>query len=157
MRKRITGHDAPTAPQATAGWLDLEPIAQVELTSEERGYPIETALRAQAGPGWRAETPGPQSIRLIFDRPLALRRIRLVFEEPSLQRTQEFTLRWAPAGGRPEQEILRQQYTFSPPDTAREVEEYQVDLADAAALVLQIIPEIGGGPARASLASLQLA
>ncbi|HMQ31960.1 MAG TPA: hypothetical protein PKD53_14620 [Chloroflexaceae bacterium] len=156
MRKRIMGGaSADAAPEG--GWLDLEQLAQVELTSEEPGAPIEAALGQGAGAGWRAAEPGPQTIRLIFDRPQPLRRVRLEFQEEARQRTQEFALRWSADGGRTFHDLLRQQYTFSPPGTTRQVEDYQVGLDGVTALELQIVPEIGGGPALASLARLRLA
>jgi hypothetical protein len=40
--------------------------------------------------GWRAASPGTQTIRLIFDEPQKLRCIWLVFEESENTRTQEF-------------------------------------------------------------------
>lgn len=155
MRKRVIGADAGDAP-AAAEWLDLEAIAQVELTSEDPARPIEAALRG-SGEGWRAAGPGPQEIRLIFDRPLQLRRIYLRFEEPEQQRSQEFALRWSADGGQSYRELLRQQYSFSPPGTTREVEEYRVELAGVTVLALQIDPDRGAGAARASLAALRLA
>jgi hypothetical protein len=51
---------------------------------------------------------------------------------------------------------VRQQYHFSPPGTTREEEDFQVDLSDVRALELIIIPETGGGGARASLHRLRL-
>ena len=67
----------------------MDRIASVEVTSEENGYPIESALlRAKSGVG--AATPGTQFIRLIFDEPQKLKRIRLVFEDAESTRTQEF-------------------------------------------------------------------
>jgi hypothetical protein len=51
---------------------------------------------------------------------------------------------------------VRQQWTFSPPESIREVEEYQVDLSNVAVLELVIKPNIGGGLARASLKNLRL-
>ena len=80
-----------------------------------------------------------------------------MFEENDLVRTQEFVLRWTPGGGAPWQEIVRQQYNFSPPDSRREVEDYVVDIDSLAQLELTIIPDIGGGDARATLARLRLA
>lgn len=139
------------------GWLDLEALAQVELTSEAPDAPIEAALRPGSGPGWRAAAPGAQAIRLIFDRPQLLRRIQLVFHEEVQQRSQEFVLRWSPDGGRTFQDLLRQQYTFSPPGTTRQLEDYNVNLAGVTVLVLEIVPDMGGGPAHASLAALRLA
>jgi hypothetical protein len=74
-----------------------------------------------------------------------------------LQRTQQFVLRWSSNGGRSYREIVRQQYNFSPPGTTREREDYAVDLDGVTTLELNIVPDISGGPARASLAQLRLA
>jgi hypothetical protein len=54
-------------------------------------------------------------------------------------------------------EIVRQQWNFSPPQTAREIEDYQVDLASVKVLELVIVPDIGGGNTYASLENLGLA
>jgi hypothetical protein len=43
-------------------------------------------------------------------------------------------LRWSADGGRSVKEILRQQWNFSPPDSIREVEEYQVELSGVTVL-----------------------
>jgi hypothetical protein len=51
---------------------------------------------------------------------------------------------------------VRQQWNFSPPESIREVEEYQVELSNVTVLELVIKPDIGGGVARASLKSLRL-
>ena len=106
--------------------------------------------------GWRAAEPGPQTIRLIFDQPQKLKQISLVFEEKEIQRTQEFVLRWSSDGGNSFREIVRQQWNFSPPQTKREVEEYQVELSNVTLLELVIVPNMSGGVARASLKSLRL-
>ena len=45
---------------------------------------------------------------------------------------------------------------FSPPDSIREVEEYQVELSGVTVLELVINPNIGGGVARASVKNLRL-
>src|ERR1700720_4912499 len=112
MRKRLI-----TAPQSIRthgeGWLDLERAAVVEVTSEEKEYPVESALIAGELRGWRAADSGAQTIRLIFDRPQRLKRIALVFEETETGRTQEFVLRWSGDGGRSFRVILRQQWNFS--------------------------------------------
>jgi hypothetical protein len=93
----------------------------------------------------------------MFDKPQKLRRIVLVFEENDIQRTQEFVLRWSPDGGHSFREIVRQQWNFSPPDSVREVQEYQVELTGVTVLELIITPEISGGTARASLKSFRVA
>jgi hypothetical protein len=51
---------------------------------------------------------------------------------------------------------VRQQYHFSPSGATEEIEEYQVELEDVAALELTIIPSLSGG-SYASLAQLRLA
>jgi hypothetical protein len=80
-----------------------------------------------------------------------------VFEEREAPRTQEFVLRWSADGGRSYREVVRQQYTFSPPGTGQEVEDYAVDLEGVTALELSIVPDIGGGACRASLSEWSLA
>jgi hypothetical protein len=157
MRKRIIGHGPRDVAAAEPGWLDLEHLAQVEITSEDAGYPIESALISGIRSGWRAAQPGEQTIRLLFDEPRRLKRIHLVFSEGELERTQEFVLRWSPDGGQSYREIVRQQYNFSPPEAAREVEDYDVDLDGVTALELRIMPNISGGGARASLTQLSVA
>lgn len=157
MRKRIISQKPRDIAAAEPGWLDLERLAEVEITSEDADHPIEAALIPGKGLGWRAAQPGEQTIRLLFDEPLRLRRIHLMFHEGEQERTQEFVLRWSPDRGQSYQEIVRQQYNFSPPGAADEVEDYDVDLDGVTALELKIVPDISGGSARASLAQLRLA
>ena len=157
MRKRIIGPGPGEVAAAEPGWLDLERLAQVEITSEAVDYPIESALIPGTGSGWRAAQPGEQTIRLLFDEPQRLKRIHLVFQENEQERTQEFVLRWSSDGGQSYREIVRQQYNFSPPEAAAEVEDYDVDLDGVTGLELKIVPDISGGSARASLAQLRVA
>jgi hypothetical protein len=156
MRKRIVNRGSKRSLSADHAWLDLERLAKVEITSEEAGRPIESALTAGGGPGWLATETGKQTIRLLFDEPQAVGRIHLVFEDKERERTHEFVLRWSKDGGRSYREILRQQYTFNPAGATREVEDYTVNLDGVTALELTIVPDLSGGNARASLASLQL-
>jgi hypothetical protein len=158
MRKRIVKHCSEGTPSgARWEWLDLEPLIQIEVTSEDAAHPIESALVHTGAQGWRAEGPGEQTIRLLFDGPAQLRGVRLVFREELQDRTQEFVLRWSADGGHMYQEIVRQQYTFRPPGTVREIEEYAVDLGGVTTLELRIVPDIGGGDAVASLERMRLA
>ena len=157
MRKRIIGHGPGEVAAAEPGWMDLERLAQVEITSEDVDHPIDSALIPGTGSGWRAAQPGEQTIRLRFNEPQRLQRLHLVFQEDEQERTQEFVLRWSPDGGQSYREIVRQQYNFSPPAVAGEVEDYDVDLDGVTALELRIVPNISGGSARASLAQLRLA
>jgi hypothetical protein len=161
MRKRVTSPVSQSPPHhpevPEPEWLDLEQIAQVEVTSEDAAYLIESALVPGEESGWRAARPGEQTIRLIFDRPQRLSRMWLLFIEPDTTRTQEFVLRWSPDGGRSFREILRQQWNFGPPETIREAEDYRVELAGVTVLELEIVPDKSGGEARASLAQWRLA
>src|SRR5437870_12852645 len=156
MRKRLIAPIPPDAPSLDEGWLDLDRAAVVEVTSEDKEYPVESSLISGEMRGWRAADSGTQTIRLIFDQPQRLTRIALVFEETAIKRTQEFVLRWSPDGGRSFRDIVRQQWNFSPPDTVREVEEYQVELSYVTVLELIVVPDNNRGVARASLKNLRL-
>jgi hypothetical protein len=156
MRKRIGSQPQRESPPANTGWLDLEALARVEVTSEDAAHPIESALLTIGATGWRAESPGEQTVRLLFDAPQRLRRIRLVFREEKEARTQEFVLRWSPTAESSWRDVVRQQYHFSPLGATEEFEEYQVELEDVVGLELTIIPNLSGG-SYASLAQLRLA
>lgn len=157
MRKRLITPPPRSASSPSEDWLDLDSVAVVEVTSEERGYPVESALVSAETQGWRAAGSGTQTIRLIFDVPQRIRRIWLVFEETEAERTQEFVLRWFSDGGHSFREIVRQQWNFSPPDTIREIEDYQVELLNVTVLELVIVPDNRRRAVRASLNSLRLA
>lgn len=157
MRKRIIHRDPQPASSSNQQWLDVEHLAQIEITSEDSAHPIESALIPSAGPGWRAAQAGQQTIRLLFDEPQSVRHVRLLFQENQRERTQQFMLRWSSDGGQSYREIVRQQYNFSPPGATSECEDYNVDLDGVTVLELSIIPDLSGGPACASLAQLRLA
>lgn len=152
MRKRFVKSPAAVKEQ-NERWLDLEHAATVEVTSEDKAFPIESSLSIKHGQGWRAAEPGAQTIRLLFDEPQEIRCISLTFEEDEVKRTQEFALR----SGGPFREIVRQQWNFSAPSATREVEEYRVELSGVSVLELTIVPDISGGAACASLKRLRLA
>lgn len=154
MRKSIIvpgGQDVPTPADK---WLDLEQLARVEITSEDPRYPIEAALVRDGRPGWLAGGPGLQIVRLVFDEPQRIRRVWLHFAERTVVRTQEFVLRWGTGDGQPTREVVRQQWVFSPGGSTHETEDYRVDLSEVTVLELAISPDISGGAAHASRASL---
>lgn len=157
MLKRIVGQHPHHAPASNQDWLNLDVLAQVEVTSEDVNHPIESGLLPGSESGWRAAQSGPQTVRLVFDQPQRIRRMHLEFREDELERTQQFVLRWSSNGGQSYREIVRQQYNFSPPGTISECEDYRVDLDEVTTLELSIVPDISGGAARASLAQLRLA
>ena len=156
MRKRLITPIPEKTSAFNEGWLDLDGAAAVEVTSEEKDHPVESALVAGARRGWQASDSGTQTIRLLFDKPQRLTRIALVFEETETERTQEFVLQWSADGGQSFLDIVRQQWNFSPPNSIREAEEYRVELSDVKVLELTIVPDISRRTARASLKSLLL-
>src|SRR6266852_4572487 len=137
-------------------WLQLEQTAKVEVTSEDPSFPIESALASGKGPGWRAAEKGKQIIRIIFDKPRPLRRIRLEFSETEVERTQEFTLQWSAESGGPFRDIVRQQWNFSPHGSTIEVEDHQVDLDSVAVLELALRPDLAPGNAFATLSKWRM-
>ena len=156
MRKRLIPSFASVASLPEGDFLELDRIASVEVTSEEKDHEIENALTSGERHGWRAGAPGVQTSRLVFDQPQKLSRVSLLFEEKEVERTQEFVLRWSPDSGDSFREIVRQQWNFSPPETIRESEEYRAELSGVTVLELMIVPDISRGGARASLKSLRL-
>src|ERR1700758_5278867 len=109
MRKRLITPPAETIRACAGGGIDIERAAVVEVTSEDKDFPIESAFVSGDSRGWRASAPGSQTIRLIFAQPQKLKCISLMFEENETQRTQEFVLQWSPDGGLSAKEIVRQQ------------------------------------------------
>jgi hypothetical protein len=160
MQKEIIANT--TTPKKTHGdphWLDLESIARVQLTSEAPSFPIENALSTNPERneiGWRAATPGPQTIALIFTVSTHLRRIFLRFIEHKTERTQEFVLRYS-SEKETNREIVRQQWNFSPTGSSQEIEDYTVDLHGVTTLELIIDPDRGRGDSHATLNALRLA
>jgi hypothetical protein len=153
MRKRVLQNK--NADGQVREWLDLEQIATVEVTSEDPNFPIESALSAD-GQGWRAAEPGEQVIRLVFDHPQELHRIRLEFFEPEITRTQEFALRYS-RKGEPLREIVRQQWNFSPQGSTSEIEDYRIDVDGVLFLELALKPDLTPSGAVATLKAWRIA
>ncbi|MDA3902871.1 MAG: hypothetical protein PF441_05395 [Desulfuromusa sp.] len=157
MRKRIITSVQQETAALDQDWLNLEALAEVEITSEDTAHPIESALLPGRASGWRAEGPGKQTIRLLFVNPQRLRRIFLNFVETHTERTQEYVLRWSSDNGQSFKEIVRQQWNFNPQGATSETEDHHVELPAVTVLELIIIPDISGGNTNASLAQLRLA
>jgi hypothetical protein len=155
MRKRLIKHKENESPDLD--WLNVERLAEVEVTSEDAAHPIEDALLPSRVSGWRAAESGKQTIRFLFHDPQRLRRIWMNFLEPGTERTQEYVLRWSPDNGKSFRDIVRQQWNFSPQGATSETEDHHVELPAVTVLELNIIPDISGGNACASLAQLRLA
>lgn len=156
MRKRIIG-SAQHRDELVDHWLPLAELVDIEVTSESAAHPIELALLPGSTSGWRAQTSGEQTIRLLFKQKTSLRRIALKFVERDIERTQEYVIRWSPDEGRSFREIVRQQWNFSPSGAIEETEDHRVALAAVTVLELRIIPDKSGGPAVASLEQLRIA
>ena len=155
MRKSIAPLPKASTISPTAdGWLDIQEIASAEISSEDPLHPFENALQGEGG--WRAADPGPQVIRLNFDAPQSIRRIRVEFREEHRERAQEFAL-FATSAANQRREIVRQQWTFSPGGSATEVEDYSVDLPAILSLELEIDPGRHDKSAMATLESISVA
>ena len=103
-----------------------------------------------------AGEPGEQAVILAFDAPQTIRQIILEVEETEVARTQELQLAVSNDGAQTYRELLRQEYNFSPPDTTFKREDWTVSAEDITHLRLQIKPDKGGKPCRATITSLVL-
>jgi hypothetical protein len=147
----------PIASAPPFGAKDIAAIATVWVTSEATDAPIDQAFDQRRGPGgsrWVAAVPGEQQLILAFDTPQTIRTISLEIEEPEVSRTQVLHMSVSHDGGQTFQELRRQEYTFSPPGTTFEREEWTVTVEGVTHLQLVITPDKGGQPCRATLTSL---
>lgn len=157
MRKKIiNGSDQRPETSIEDNWLNIEKIAEVEITSENEHYPIESALILDSSSGWLAGEEGMQTIRVVFNEPQNIQKVMLKFSESSIERTQEYVLNWYAENGEAH-EIARQQWNFSPNGSTIEVENYHVNLANVSVLELCINPNISSSNSMASLEQLRVA
>ena len=147
---------AITPPQP----LDLSLLATVEVTSQDDLFPIEQAFRPEPALGWRASTPGVQSIRILFHEARPLEAVRLHFVERAAERSQQIFLRLRTRSDSDLREVARREFTFSPSGLTDEIEEIALSVDDLTALDLTIDPDHGHTGARhgiyATLTSMQL-
>jgi hypothetical protein len=158
LRKQILKATS-SAPIPPSDAIDIAAVATVLVTSEDPGHPIDHAFDDSRGPGgsrWIAGEPGEQTVILAFDNPQAICRVALEVEEPEVARTQELQLAVSTDGGRTYRELLRQEYTFSPPGTTFQREDWAVNSNAVTHLRLFIKPDKGGKPCRATITSLVL-
>jgi hypothetical protein len=156
LRKHLLT-EPPMASVPQSGAKDIAAIATVWVTSEAADAPIDRAFDESRGPGgsrWVAAVPGEQRLILAFDTPQTIRTISLEVEESGVSRTQVLHLAFSCDGGQIYQELRRQEFTFSPPGTTFEREEWAVTLEGVTHLQLLITPDKGGQPCRATLTSL---
>jgi len=158
MRKQIIKSSAATGDSLHGG-LDVDSIATVLVTSELADHPVDNAFDGQHGPGssrWVSETGGEQALILAFDAPQNIRTVGLEIEETGENRTQELQLAVSGDGGKTYRELVRQEFNFSPAGTTFEREEWTINAEAVTHLRLQIKPDKGGRPCRASVTSLVL-
>lgn len=156
MQKRILGDDLSDTLQSPT-WLDLEAIADVEVTSEDPLYPIESALLAETEQGWHAAVAGKQMIRLLFHQPQFVQCVALDFVESECQRTQEYVLRLFQNNAELCHDMVRQQWNFSPAGSTSESEVHYINKDNVTQMELIITPDIQYGQAKASLKRMRIA
>jgi hypothetical protein len=158
LRKEILTTQPITSAQR-ASQKDIASIATVLVTSEDPDHPIDHVFDGQRGPGasrWIAAQPGEQTLILAFDAPQMIRKVLVEIEEPNISRTQEMDVSVSNDGGQTYRELVRQEYTFSPPSTSLEREEWSINADGVSHLRLRIKPEKGGKAYRATLSMLAL-
>jgi len=152
-----TKHDSP---DASGEGISIPDSATVMVTSEMSEHPIDHMFDGHHGPRstkWVAGEAGDQSVILAFDTPCNLRKVSLEVEETDVERTQELTLAISHDGGQTYREVLRQEYTFSPPGTTFEREEWCVPAVSVTNLWVWLRPNKGKAvDCRATITSLTL-
>jgi hypothetical protein len=157
LRKQLLTTD-PT-PTLRALERDITAIATVLVTSEDPDHPIDHVFDGQRGPGasrWIAAQSGEQRVILAFDAPQTIQKLCVEINEPDVSRTQEMDVSISTDAGRTYREVLRQEYTFSPPATSHEREEWTLNADGVSHLQLRIKPDKGSKACRATLTSLTL-
>jgi hypothetical protein len=157
MRKKILDQKEEKRVHDQFDVLNVEHLAEVEVSSEDKDHPIEHALLPKHSHGWRAGEPGRQIVRLVFDDPQNVTRIYLHFFDPDIERTQEFVIRWADQRQAQPKEIVRQQWNFSPSGSTHDIEDYRVSLEGVSQIELEITPAIGRSDVYATLQQFYLA
>jgi hypothetical protein len=158
LRKHILT-ECPIALASPREEKDIAALATVLVTSEAADHPIDNVFDTQRGPGgsrWMAATPGEQVLILAFDAAQTIRRVSLEVEELEFSRTQELELSVSADGGQTYRELRRQEYTFSPPGTTFEREDWSIAAEGITHLQLRIKPDKGGKPCQATLTSLTI-
>ena len=158
LRKQVLTTD-PTVHAPAPSEKDIATLATVLVTSEDPDHPIDHVFDGQRGPRasrWIAGQPGEQQLILAFDAPQSIRKVVVEINEPDMSRTQEMDASVSTDGGRTYRELVRQEYTFSPPATSREHEEWSVNAEGVSHFRLRIQPDKGGKAYRATLTTLAL-
>jgi hypothetical protein len=120
VRKRLITRTPQSIRTHGPGWLDTERAAVVEVTSEDKDFPVEASLVSGDSRGWRAAIPGSQTIRLVFVQPQGLRCISVVLKKRKLSGPKSSSCAGLTDGRSSLKEIVRQQWNFQfSPDSIR--------------------------------------
>src|SRR5262245_5725933 len=159
LRKHVLT-DLPAAPRISKpDPKDISALATVFVTSEAPDHPIDMVFDSSRGPGgtrWIAAADGEQTLMLVFDTPQTIREISVETEEPQAHRTQVLCISLSDDGGQTYRERIRQEFTFSPPNTSFEHEEWSMPAQRVTHLRVAIRPDKGNAPGRATLTSLTI-
>lgn len=156
LRKEIVKASRRVAPE---NGLEIAAMARIKLTSEDPEHPIDHVFDGTTGPGasyWQAAEPGEQTIVIEFDHPQAIRQLTLEIEETNVSRHQQLQLLTSQDGGRSYQEILRQEFNFSPPGTTFEQEQWAIPREEITHIKLWIQPDMEEKLCSAKLTSIVL-
>jgi hypothetical protein len=159
LRKRILDTAEAPASGYDPAALDIAAIATVIVTSEQATNPVNHIFDQSRGPGasrWVAAKVGEQDLILDFDTPQTIKSIVLDVEETEVSRRQEVVVSVSRDGGQMYDELIRQEYNFSPPGTTFERETWSVSVQRVTHLRLHITPDKDGKPCRATVSSLVL-
>ncbi len=148
LRKRVVSQtQEPQRADAGRPYIEIVDRAELLLSSEDHGgFPIENAFDGTHGAGssqWIAASPGPQTIQLCFDTPQTVTGITYEVEEREVTRTQEVLLQVSGDSGRHFQELVRQEFNFSPQGATFQRENLNFDLAGITDIRLTIKPDKG--------------
>lgn len=135
-------------------------VATVLVRSEAEGHPIAHVFDETRGPGasqWIAAEPGDQKLIIAFHEPQTIRQVTMEIEEREVSRTQEVQLSVSSDGGKTYQELVRQEFNFSPDGATWECEDWAVGELNVTHLRLLIKPDKGRKDLFAKLTSLVLA
>jgi hypothetical protein len=158
IRKRIVPTLDHPLEDETNG-ISVADTATVLVSSEAHEYPVDNLFDGRGGPGgtrWVASMPGDQTIIVAFGEPHTLQRVTFEIEERHHSRTQEMAVAVSQDGGKTYRETVRQEYTFSPPGTTFEREQWVMQAANVTHLRVWIRPDKGGNPAYVTMTSLRL-
>ena len=158
LRKQILDR-LPTGRSVETDTLDIPSLATVLVTSEVPDHPVDHLFDDSGGPGgtrWVAGSAGEQALVLAFDAPQTIRGVAIEVEEPGATRTNVLTVSLSDDGGRTYRERVRQEFTFSPPGTTFEREEWTMPADRVTHVRVVVQPDKGHGTHRATLTSLAI-